>query len=116
MLGDEEFDEVGQLLLLAAWQAGSFLEDLAQFATRCRDALGTGLAQEFLDRDTQGLGHGDEHVGTGEVPALLPIADVGLVLADLAGQLALGQSSGLPEGFEVGITRVTSLQFNKWLL
>ena len=98
MLGQEGLDDLDDLVLLAAGQPSHFLEDLAEPAARNAVAPGAGLAQEFLDRDAQGLGHGDEHVGTGEVPALLPIADVGLVLADLAGQLALGQASGFPEG------------------
>jgi len=91
---------LARLLVEELDEHGYLRADLAELAARSAVAPGAGLAQEFLDRHAQGGGHGDEHVGTGKVPALFPVADVGLVLADLAGQLALGQTSGFPEGTE----------------
>lgn len=85
---DEGFEDGQNFFLLAAGQLGSGLEKLAHPAAWRKHALGPGFTQQFLDGDAEGFGDGHENIRTRDLPGSLPIADVGMVLADLAGQFA----------------------------
>jgi hypothetical protein len=55
-------------------QSGGFLEGLAQLASGSHGPLGSRLAQEFLDRDAQGLSQRGQDIGAGNLPAPFPVA------------------------------------------
>ena len=100
MLGDEDFDELGQLRLLPSRQTQCFLKHLAELSARSNDAPGSVFAQQLMHGDAKRLGHRHQHIRTRQVTALFPITNVGLVLADLPGQFPLRETGGFPEGFE----------------
>jgi hypothetical protein len=100
VLRDEDFDKLGQLLLLAAWQPQRFLKRLAELSTRSDDTLGPGFAQQLMHGDTERFGHRHQHVGTRQIAALFPVTNVRLVLADLAGQFPLRKAGGFAQSFE----------------
>ena len=86
MLADEGFEDVQNLFLLTPRHLGDGFKKLAGASARRDNALGARLAQQFLDGDAQRLGHRREHIRTRNLPAALPIADVGVRLADLLGE------------------------------
>lgn len=102
MLGNEGFKQFNNLLLLATRQTGSGLEELTELAACRLQPLGLRLSEKFLDRNPEGLGHRNQDIGAGKLPRRLPIADVGLILLDLPGQLTLGESGSLTQGTKSG--------------
>ena len=100
MSGHQSLDDFGNLLLLASRELGDPLKSLVEATARSDDAPRLGLAKKFLDGDTERTGHWNQHVGTRRVAALLPIANVRLILTNLPGQFALRKTSGLSKGFE----------------
>jgi hypothetical protein len=100
VLSDEDLDELGQFRLLAARQPQGILKHQAELSTRSNDTLGPGFAQQLMHGDAERLGHRQQHVGTRQVAALFPIADVRLVLADLPGQFPLRKAGGFAQSFE----------------
>lgn len=63
---------------------------------------GARHAEQLFHADAQGLGDGDQLVGARQLPAPLPIADVGVRLADLPGELAHRQAGLLPHLPQIG--------------
>lgn len=99
---DQRLDDLDDFFLLAAWQLGDFGERLPQPAAGRGRATRFAFAQKFLDGDAQSFGDWSQHVGTRNLPAAFPIADVRVRLADLLGQFAHGQSGGFPQLPQVG--------------
>jgi hypothetical protein len=90
LLSHERFDDFDDLLLLTAWHARHGLEKLAGTATRSGDAGRLGLTEQLLDGYTERLGHGDQNIRPGQVAARLPVQNIGVLLANLTGQLTHG--------------------------
>jgi hypothetical protein len=99
VLGDEDANELGQLLLLAAGEAGGLLQHFLQLAFGDA-ALGWSGAEQFVDRDAQGLGHFGQDLAAGRFAPAFPESDVRLVDTDLVRQLLLGQACGFAQGDE----------------
>lgn len=102
MSGDERFENGQNFFLLAAGQLGRGLEKLAHPSARGHDALGSGLAQQLLDSDAQSFGNGHEQIGAWQLSRAFPITDIGMVLADLAGEFAQGESGAFAQFTETG--------------
>ncbi len=96
-------DDLDNFFLLAARELGDFGERLPQPAAGRRRATRFGFAQEFLDGDAQSFCHWSQHVGTRNLPAAFPIADVRVRLADLLSQFTHGQSGDFPQLPQVGL-------------
>ena len=88
MLRDQGFDDFENLLLLTAGQLGHGFKHGARLAARLDRPTSRFTKQRFHSH-AQGFCHRQQHVRAGEVPAVFPIADVGLVLPDLPGQFPL---------------------------
>lgn len=101
--GHERFENGNNLVLLAARQLGSLLEKLAHLPA-CGDGLARpGFAKHFLDGYAERLGHGQQELHFAHLPGALPIQDIGMAGADLAGELAPGQSRLFTKAGEVGV-------------
>lgn len=105
LLSYERLDDFDDLLLLAAWETGHGFEKLACTSTRTSDAGGLGLAQQLLDGYAQGFGHGSQDIGTRNLPGGLPIPNVGMILANLAGKLTHRETGCLSEKPQTGLGR-----------
>jgi hypothetical protein len=100
LTGDEGLDDIDNLVLLAARQTADGLDDAAEPSARREPLLGSGLAEQFLNGDAEGLGHRGQDIGARRFTRVLPILDIGLAVAYLAGQLTLRKPGGLTEGAE----------------
>lgn len=99
---DKGLEDSQHFFLLAAGKLGCGLEKLAHPPARRKHALGPGFAEEFLDGDAEGFGNGHEDIGARDFSRSLPISDVGMILADLAGEFAQSQSSAFAQFTESG--------------
>jgi hypothetical protein len=86
MLRDQGFHHVQDFLLLATGQLGNRFKHRARFATRLERAPGC-FAEQYFHRNAEGLCHRNQHVGTRQVAAGLPVQNIRVLFADLAGQL-----------------------------
>jgi len=94
-------DDAENACLLAAWQLGDLLEDLARLAGRLATFAPGGLvAEQLLDTDPQRIGQRGQHFGAWQRVAVLPKVDVGVNDPDALGKLALGETGGEAQGFE----------------
>lgn len=106
VLGDESLDELGDLVLLPAGKLGSGRENQLEAAfDRGGRTTGGADAEEFLDADSQGGRHGDEHVGTGSLPGAFPVTDVGRLLVDAPGEFAHGEAGRQAQFAQGGLDR-----------
>lgn len=101
MLTDEGLENRDNLFLLAARELGRLIEELAHAACGGKHPFGFVFPEKLLDSDAQSGGHGDQQIRAWEISRALPIPDIGMILIELARQLADGQSGRLAQLFEV---------------
>ena len=101
-LGDEGLDDLDDAVLLATGEALDLLEGVAKLAPGGSGAAGLFLAEDLLNGDAEGLGDGNDQVGAGQVAGAFPVAEVGRLLADLAGEFAQGEARGFAQGSQTG--------------
>jgi len=96
---EEGFDDLDNLLLLAARQLGGGVKRLLQAALGdCRFLRCD--AEQNVDADAKFAGQGRQDFAARRRAGQLPKSDVGGVDVDLGGELRLGEASVLAEGGE----------------
>jgi hypothetical protein len=84
---EKSFRHLNHLLLLAARQFGNRFKDLAEATARSRSATGFRFAKQHFHGNAENLSHRNQHIGTRQVAAGLPVQNIRVLFADLAGQL-----------------------------
>ena len=96
-LGDERVDDFEDVFLLAARQLGDGGKGLAGLAADGGIAARRGLPEHFVDGHAERAGDRQKQIGAGRLSAGLPIADVGGMFAELAGEFAQREAGGFAE-------------------
>ena len=98
VLGDESFDDVDDLVLLAAGKLCRFFKHTMQPAF-CRLALGLrrGDAEKLVDAHPEGGRHLWKDFAAWRLVAPFPERNVGLMNAQTLGQLRLREAGSLPQ-------------------
>ena len=88
VLCEVRFQQLANLVLLAAWQPLHLFEHPPHAASGNVGPLRRRVAEQVLNRNAERLGNRRKHVGARQRAGALPKADVGRRLVDLAGQFA----------------------------
>ena len=102
VLGDVGFGHVDNLLLLTAGKPRGGLKNLSKLAARRGALPRTRQAENLLDGDAEGCGQRRNKLGLGDTSGAFPRRNVGVVSADLLGQLAHGQPGAFAQFAERG--------------
>ena len=87
MLANEWFQDRHDLFLLARRQLRRLIEKLTHAACRRKNPLRFIFTQKLFDRDAKRGSHRNEQIRARQIAGAFPIADVGVVLVDLPGEL-----------------------------
>lgn len=85
--GNERLNKIDDLLLLPSWKPGSRLKHLSEFAGRNGQPFGFGKSQKLLNSHAEGVGQLWQNLDLRDAVGFLPINDIGMMNAELAGKL-----------------------------